>query len=134
VYREGATWAESADQVRKSGDLGARPLIVLTGARGYDAELRTLWADGLQAGMARLSSRGKQVVLNNSGHGIMLDDPNAAADAIQQICQAVHELPYAVRGTSKKDSSVSQNLLYHHGDDHRTVLTAASESPVLFFQ
>lgn len=43
VYREGAAWAESADQVRKSGDLGAKPLIVLTGSRGYDAKLRALW-------------------------------------------------------------------------------------------
>jgi pimeloyl-ACP methyl ester carboxylesterase len=41
LYREGAAWAESADQVRKSGNLGAKPLIVLTGGRGYDAKLRT---------------------------------------------------------------------------------------------
>ncbi len=89
-FREGAAWMESAEQVRNSGSLGAKPLIVLTGGRGYGAKLRALWVDGLQAGMAQLSSKGKQVVLNNSGHGIMLEAPNAIADAIQEICNVVH--------------------------------------------
>jgi pimeloyl-ACP methyl ester carboxylesterase len=90
VFREGAAWAESADQVRKSGGLGAKPLLVLTGSRDADAALRALWTDGLQAEMVHLSSRGKQVVLPNSGHGIQFDAPGAVADAIQEICNAVH--------------------------------------------
>jgi hypothetical protein len=39
ILREGEAWAESADQVRKSGDLGAKPLLVLTGSRDADAQL-----------------------------------------------------------------------------------------------
>jgi pimeloyl-ACP methyl ester carboxylesterase len=90
LSREGAAWAESADQVRKSGDLGAKPLIVLTGGRVAEPAWRTLWVDGLQAEMVHLSSRGKQIVLNNSGHGIPFDAPDAAVDAIQEICNVVH--------------------------------------------
>jgi len=90
LFREGAAWAESADQVRKSGDLGAKPLIVLTGGRVADPAWRTLWIDGLQAEMAHLSSRGKQIVVDNSGHGIPFDAPDAVVNAIQEICAVVH--------------------------------------------
>jgi pimeloyl-ACP methyl ester carboxylesterase len=74
--------------VRKSGDLGAKPLTVLTGSRDADAKWRALWVDGLQADMVRLSPRGKQIVLSNSGHGIQFDAPGALADAIQVVCNA----------------------------------------------
>lgn len=90
LYREGAAWAESADQVRKSGDLGAKPLIVLTGGRVAEPKWRALWVDGLQADMVHLSSRGKQIVLSNSGHGIQFEAPDAVVDAIQEVCNVVH--------------------------------------------
>jgi pimeloyl-ACP methyl ester carboxylesterase len=90
ILREGAAWAESADQVRKSGGFGAKPLLVLTGSRDADTAWLALWINGLQADMVHLSSRGKQVVLNNSGHGIQFDAPGAVADAIHEICSAVH--------------------------------------------
>src|SRR6185369_16717697 len=70
VLREGEAWAESARQVRESAGMGAKPLLVLTGARDADAELRTVWVNGLQADLTRLSSKGRQTVLENSGHGI----------------------------------------------------------------
>ncbi len=85
VMREGDAWAESADQVRASGNLGAKPLRVLTGSRDADAELRALWVDGMQADLARLSTEGKQIVLPNSGHGIQFDAPLAVADAIREV-------------------------------------------------
>ena len=34
TLREGEAWVESAKQVRESSDLGAKPLLVLTAARG----------------------------------------------------------------------------------------------------
>ena len=89
ILREGEAWAESADQVRKSGDLGAKPLLVLTGSRDADAQWLALWIHGLQTDMVRLSSRGKQIVLNNSGHGIQFDAPGAVADAIHEVWDAV---------------------------------------------
>jgi len=90
LLREGEAWAESADQVRKCADLGTRPLLVLSGSRDADAAWRAAWVDGLQAEMAHLSSRGRQVVLSNSGHGIQFDAPDAVANAIHEICNAVH--------------------------------------------
>lgn len=62
---------------------------MLTGGRGYGPKLRAQWVDGLQTEMAHLSSNGKQVVLSNSGHGIMLDAPGAVADAAQEVCNLV---------------------------------------------
>jgi pimeloyl-ACP methyl ester carboxylesterase len=87
VLREGEAWAESAEQVRKSG-LAATPLLVLTGSRDADAEWRALWIDGLQADLAHLSSKGRQIILPNSGHGIFFDAPAAVVDAIREMCKA----------------------------------------------
>jgi pimeloyl-ACP methyl ester carboxylesterase len=89
ILREGEAWAESADQVRKSSDLGAKPLLVLTGSRDVDSAWLALWVNGLQTEMAHLCSKGKQVVLTNSGHGIQFDAPGAVADAIHEIREAV---------------------------------------------
>jgi pimeloyl-ACP methyl ester carboxylesterase len=86
VLDESAAWKQSADQVRASGNLGAMPLIVLSGSRGADADWRAGWIDGLQAELARLSSNGKQVVLGNSGHGIQFDAPGAIIDAVRELC------------------------------------------------
>lgn len=91
LLREGAAWAESADQVRRTSTLGARPLVVLTGSRDADAGWRALWVNGLQADLVHLSSRGKQIVLDNSGHGIAFDAPQAVADAIRGICKAARD-------------------------------------------
>ena len=67
VLREGEAWAESARQVRESADLGAKPLLVLTGARDADPEWRTLWVNGLQTDLTHLSSKGRQIVLKTAG-------------------------------------------------------------------
>jgi len=85
TLREGEAWAESAKEVRESPDLGSKPLLVLTGARDAGAKLRALWVNGLQADMTRLSSKGRQTVLENSGHGIMLDAPNDVAEGVRTV-------------------------------------------------
>src|ERR1700687_195589 len=85
VLREGAAWAESARQFRESAGMGAKPLLVLTGARDADAELRALWVNGLQADLTRLSSKGRQNVLEDSGHGIMLDAPKDVVEGVRTI-------------------------------------------------
>jgi pimeloyl-ACP methyl ester carboxylesterase len=90
LLQEGAAWAESADQVRASGNLGAKPLVVLSGSRGADAAWRAVWIDGLQADLVHISSQGKQGVLANSGHGIQFDAPGAVADAIHEVCNTVN--------------------------------------------
>ena len=85
LLREGEAWTESANQVRNSGNLGAKPLLVLTGARDADAETRGLWVHGLQADLTHLSSNGRQVILENSGHGIQFDAPKEVVDAVRSV-------------------------------------------------
>jgi pimeloyl-ACP methyl ester carboxylesterase len=85
VLREGEAWAESARQVRESADLGAKPLLVLTGARDADAEWRALWVNGLQTDLTHLSSKARQTVLENSGHGIMLDAPSDVVEGVRAV-------------------------------------------------
>jgi pimeloyl-ACP methyl ester carboxylesterase len=85
LLREGEAWAESASQVRAGGDLGAKPLLVLTGARDADAQWRSLWVDGLQANLVHLSSKGRHIVLENSGHGIQFDAPEEVVRALRTI-------------------------------------------------
>jgi pimeloyl-ACP methyl ester carboxylesterase len=74
---EGAAMQESlaqADGVRTFGDL---PLIVLTGGLNQQTD----WQD-MQVELLELSSNSQQIVLDNSGHAIHLDQPDAAVAAI----------------------------------------------------
>ena len=48
-------------------------------------KLRNLWINVLQAEEARLSTRGKQVILNNSGHVVQFERPDAVIDAIHEV-------------------------------------------------
>jgi hypothetical protein len=81
------------DQVRASKTLGDRPLIVLTAGKvdegiydsAIDAAAQRVWVEGLQAEMAQLSSRGKQVIVPDSGHMISTERPDAVVDAIREV-------------------------------------------------
>jgi hypothetical protein len=75
---ESAAWAESVAELRGAGGFGDRPLIVLTAGKPYDPDplLRKeqmerqndLWTHDLQAQEARLSTRGKQIIVSDSSH------------------------------------------------------------------
>jgi hypothetical protein len=66
----------SATHVRNAGNLGDRPLIVLTATRQDDIPLEIppkdaqaeddLWVHQLQPELARLSTHGKQIVVDSS--------------------------------------------------------------------
>lgn len=74
---EGAGLQESlaqADAVKTFGDL---PLIVLTGVLGEQAG----WQDW-QVELLQLSSNSRQIIVDNSGHNIQIDQPEAAVAAI----------------------------------------------------
>jgi pimeloyl-ACP methyl ester carboxylesterase len=85
-------------QMRAAGTLGDRPLIVLTagqplrvGDPEVDKELvafHEMWVHQFQAQLARLSSRGRQVIVENSGHAI---DTEA-------VLKAIHEVVMEIRG------------------------------------
>jgi pimeloyl-ACP methyl ester carboxylesterase len=89
TLREGEAWVESAKQVRESSDLGAKPLLVLTAARDLDTNSRPLWVNGMQAELTRLSTNGRQTVLENSGHGIFLEAPNDVVEGVRTVWNEV---------------------------------------------
>jgi pimeloyl-ACP methyl ester carboxylesterase len=91
----------SAEQARAAGGLADKPLIVLAagttlGAAPIDGltqdgvvAFQRMWIEDLQPRLARLSTRGKLVVLPNSGHNIPAERPDAVVEAVRQICTAV---------------------------------------------
>jgi hypothetical protein len=92
---ENAADSTSWGQVRSAGNLGDRPLIVLTAGKPYDpdpllgkeqsAKQNDLWINVLQAEEAHLSARGKQVVVSDSGHMIPYERPAAVVSAIREV-------------------------------------------------
>ena len=92
---EARNWKVNADQARHAGGLADRPLIVLTAGRSMEprdpvalAEARAfhqIWMNELQPKLARLSSRGRQVIVEDSGHAIQFDAPDAVIGAIREI-------------------------------------------------
>lgn len=93
---------EIDDAARNSGSLGDRPLIVLVGGRDsvptnsqdpeerQIAEFRRVWIDELQPQLARLSTRGKEIVVPNAGHGIGFENPSAVVNAVREVVHEVH--------------------------------------------
>ena len=93
---------QSAEEVRKSGNLGDRPLVVLTAGKeqdlknfpkGISAEemkaFQKLWIEDLQVRETRLSTRGKQIVVPDSTHMIPLERPDAVVSAVREVVNAV---------------------------------------------
>jgi len=89
----------SAAQVRSAGNLGDLPLIVLTATRQDDippeipptdaqAE-EDLWIHQLQPELARLSTLGRQIVID-SGHELPTEHPEVVISAIHEVWLAAH--------------------------------------------
>ena len=95
VSSECDTWEKSAVEARAAGNLGDVPLVVLTAGRAMtlggpaaDRDNRAfheIWLHQLQPKLAALSTRGKQVIVENSRHDIAGDMPTAAVEAIRQM-------------------------------------------------
>jgi pimeloyl-ACP methyl ester carboxylesterase len=89
----------SEEQMRTGGNLGDLPLIVLTGGRTFanagadveNADAQSAWVS-LQSELARLSTRGKQVIVKSSGHMMQYD-------ASIEITRAVLEVVDVERGS-----------------------------------
>jgi pimeloyl-ACP methyl ester carboxylesterase len=82
--------------------LGAMPLVVLSiestwdngtpaGAR-FNQAYSKVWI-GLQRDLAHLSTRGVHRVIENSGHHIQLDQPQAVIDAVDDVLRQVPTVP-----------------------------------------
>ncbi len=98
---EGFEWEASAAQVRASGSLGDRPLIVVT--RGRPAEpsalglppdvavhVEEVWQD-LQQDLATLSTTSTHIIAEESGHFIHKDQPDLVVDAIRHVVDVARE-------------------------------------------
>ena len=88
-------WEKSADEARAAGSLGNVPLVVLTAGRpltigdpAKDREIQEfyeIWVHQLQPRLAALSTRGKQVIVENTSHDIAGDMPSVAVEAVRQL-------------------------------------------------
>ena len=94
IVSEESSFEESAAEVRGSPGFGDKPLIVLTaGAPLADPGVSqqetdsffAVWVGELQPRLARLSTRGRQIVLLNSHHLIPFEQPQAIVDAVQDV-------------------------------------------------
>ena len=84
-----------AAQAHAVGNLGDRPLIVLTAGRAFtvgepeeDKELAAfheIWVHQLQPQLVRLSTRGHQVIVENSGHGMGWEAPDAVVKSVRDV-------------------------------------------------
>jgi hypothetical protein len=79
-----------------------KPLIALTATEKSDAiltsglgkpdydDFQRTWVNDLRVRLARLSTRGKRIVLPDSGHDIPSDRPDSIVNAVQEVrAQAV---------------------------------------------
>jgi pimeloyl-ACP methyl ester carboxylesterase len=84
VLEEGWGMPEGGAQARAVTSLGALPLIVLTRGKDLDAD----WT-AYQASLLQLSSHSQQLFADKSGHGIQIEQPEAAVGAIVKMVEQV---------------------------------------------
>jgi len=95
---------ESEDDLCRSGTLGDKPLIVLTAGRlrinetqmpkgvtRKDFEdLFDIWVNDLQMRETHLSTRGRRIMVPDSGHIIPFERPDSIVSAIREVCVEVN--------------------------------------------
>jgi pimeloyl-ACP methyl ester carboxylesterase len=95
-------WANLAEaRVARLTTLGDMPLVVLTrglgrttagaGVSAEDAEQHNAAEAEMQAELAALSSHGKHIIAEESGHYIQVDQPELVIDAIREVVEATQE-------------------------------------------
>ena len=95
VPREGGGNPDINNAARNAGSLGDRPLVVLSAGRfwappGFEkqaAEYHEVWVHQLQASLVRLSTRGRQVVVD-ADHG-MGQSPESIVIAVRDVVEEV---------------------------------------------
>ncbi|MGM0896506.1 MAG: alpha/beta fold hydrolase [Bacillota bacterium] len=85
-----AEFEESLEQVRKYKTLGDMPLTVVTGGNQPDhtAESWNHWMN-FQKDLAALSSNSRHVVLEDAGHAVHIDNPQAVIDEIKKMLETL---------------------------------------------
>jgi pimeloyl-ACP methyl ester carboxylesterase len=93
---------QSAVEVRAAGNLGDKPLIVLTAGKTGDMsqmpagfpkkdfdDFHEVWVNDLQVKESQLSSRGKRVMVPDSDHMIPFERPDTIVAAIRDVWATV---------------------------------------------
>jgi pimeloyl-ACP methyl ester carboxylesterase len=87
----------SAEQARAADHISNKPLLVLTAAENNDPilssrlskqdfeDFRRVWIDDLQMRLATLSTRGRRIMVEQSGHDIPSDRPDMIVNAVREI-------------------------------------------------
>ena len=95
----------SAGQARTADHISDKPLMVLTATENTDTllssglskhdfeEFQRIWADDLQMRLARLSTRGRRIMVPGSGHDIPSDRPESIVNAVHELCAAAPRAP-----------------------------------------
>lgn len=97
------SFAESADEVRAAGNLGDKPLVVLTAGKSADAsqvpagfpkkefdDFHEVWVNDLQVKESHLSTRGRRVMVPDSTHMIPFERPDTIVAAIHEVWAATN--------------------------------------------
>jgi len=102
----------SAAEVRAAGNLGERPLVVLTAGKSADPkqlppgiekrdleELQRMWINELQVAEMHLATRVTRQIVEDSTHMIPFERPDTVIAAIREVCDAVKAGPAAPAGS-----------------------------------
>jgi pimeloyl-ACP methyl ester carboxylesterase len=88
-----SSWRLSSAEARAAGSLGDRPLVLLSaGNIAAPPEFLEDWTSA-QSELARLSTRGKMVIVGGGANDLLYDAPDAIAEALRQVLaevRAVH--------------------------------------------
>lgn len=93
---EYVTSPENYREAHEAPGIGDKPVIVLTAGRPWrktgNAEIdregaayQQVWIHEIQPKLTRLSTRGRQIVVANSGHGIPQEAPEAVVSAVREV-------------------------------------------------
>ncbi len=98
VAREGSGNPDIDNAAKNAGNIGDRPLVVLTAGRywappGFEreaAEYHQVQVHQLQTSLVRLSTRGRQVIVD--AHHDMAESPGSIVTAVQQVVDEVRSM------------------------------------------
>jgi len=92
---------ETVSEVRSSRRRLTIPVLVVTGARGADANWRRLQQD-----QASLSERGCLITAQQAGHVVTIDQPEVVVDAIRTVVETArgHDVPLCATAAASGDS------------------------------
>lgn len=87
---EGKSIDETVKNLKKmERKLGRKPLVVIAAGKPYDAsyqQYHEMWSK-LQLELAELSNNSRHIIARESGHMILLDQPQVVVDAVKDMVQ-----------------------------------------------